>query len=482
MLQQIILAYTLTDIVIRIVMTPVILRRRFTAQRALLWLMVVYLLPIPGTVLYFLLGRQFIGSRRKKAYAARQKDHPEPEASKRLRQQKRETPAVPPSQVPTLRLAEAMSGNEILGGNTVSYLAEVDDLADRLVAEIHKAEHHVHLLFYILIVDRVGRRVLDAAAEATGRGVAVRILADDVGSKQFTDDKAMREWRERGLDIRPAMSVGRIRRRLARFDLRNHRKLAVIDGRAGFAGSHNLVTQDYHGTNGPMGSTVDLSAEFAGPIVGQLQRAFIDDWFFETGHLLDSEAYFPTLESVGDVAGHVVPTGPTDESETYRRVLIAALGSALDRVVISTPYLIPDEPTLLALSLCAQRGVEVSLIVPKKLDKPLVEFASHAYYGRLLESGIRIFRHRENLIHAKTITVDDHLALVGSANLDVRSFELNFELTILLYGEKPTRQLREIQQRYLDNSDAVKLEDWHGSRPTWKFYAERAAALCSPLL
>jgi cardiolipin synthase len=324
--------------------------------------------------------------------------------------------------------------------------------------------------------------VLDAAVRAVKRGVAVRLLIDDVGSGKLSEDRALRKWRHEGIDIRPAMSVGRIRRRLARFDLRNHRKLAVVDGGVGFAGSHNMVSQDYHRKGQPMGRTVDLSAEFAGPIAGQLQKTFIDDWAFETNEILDGSPYFPDLQPRGDVAGHVVPTGPTDETETFRRVLIAALGSALDRVVLTTPYLIPDEPTLLALSLAAQRGVEVVLVVPERLNKPLVELASYAYYGRLIEAGIRIYQHQNYLLHSKTITVDDHLALVGSANLDVRSFELNFELTILLYGQKPTQQLRDIQQQYLDNSLPVDLEKWHGQRPTWRFYAERAASLCSPLL
>ena len=481
MWQQILLIYAIVDVLIRVAMTPVILRRRFSAQRALLWLMVVYLLPIPGSLLYFLLGRQYLGARRRLAYARAQEGRVEPEASKALRQ-KRHLPSVPDSQIPVLRLAEAMSGNEILGGNEVTYVAEVEDLADLLVNAIDRAEHHVHLLYYIMLDDHIGGRVLEAAAKAAERGVRVRVLIDDVGSGKLTEDKQLKRWRDRGLDVRPAMPVGRLRRRFSRFDLRNHRKLAVIDGRMGFAGSHNLASQEYRRGDKPMGRTVDLSAEFAGPIVGQLQRAFLDDWAFETGESLDDPRYFPDLQDAGEVTGHVVPTGPTDEAETYRRVLIAALGSALERVVITTPYLIPDEPTLLALSLVAQRGVEVTLVVPEHLNKPLVELASYAYYGRLIESGIRIYQHRELLLHAKTVTVDHHLALVGSANLDVRSFELNFELTMMLYGEAPTRKLRDIQQRYLDNSHRVELEAWRRLRSTPRFYAERAAALFSPLL
>lgn len=481
MWQQILIIYAIVDVFIRVAMTPVILRRRFTAQRALLWLMVVYLIPIPGTVLYFLLGRQYVGARRRKAYAEAQEQREEPEASKALRQ-KRHLPSVPDSQIPVLRLVEAMSGNEILGGNAVTYIAEVEDLADLLVNVIEQAEHHVHLLYYIMLDDHIGGRVLEAAVQAVERGVMVRVLIDDVGSGKLTEEKRLKKWRDRGLDVRPAMPVGRLRRRFARFDLRNHRKLAVIDGRVGFAGSHNLVSQDYHRADKPMGRTVDLSAEFAGPIVGQLQRAFLDDWAFETEETFDDPRYFPDLEDAGEITGHVVPTGPTDETETYRRVLIAALGSALERVVITTPYLIPDEPTLFALSLVAQRGVEVTLVVPERLNKPLVELASYAYYGRLIESGIRIYQHRDLLLHSKTVTIDQHLALVGSANLDVRSFELNFELTTMLYGDEPTRELRNIQQSYLDNSHPVELEAWRRSRSTLRFYGERAAALLSPLL
>ena len=481
MLDALLIGLVLVDLALRVAMTPVILRRRFSPQRTLLWLLVVYMLPIPGTGLYFLLGRQYLGKRRREAYAklVRERNgdacakYADPEAPR----------AFSTAQDAVSRLAEAMSGNAVLSGNAGTYLDEAEDMRDRMIEAIDAAEHHVHLQSYIFVEDEIGGAVLDAAARAAQRGVTVRVIADGVGSRPLLDDANRRRWRQRGVDVRAAMPVGRLRRKLARFDLRNHRKLAVIDGRIGFAGSHNLVVQHYHDDDFPDRGTVDLSAECRGPIVGQLQRSFLDDWAFETGHQLhDDPAFFPELEPVGDDIGHVVPTGPTDESETFRRVLLAAVGVAMREVTITTPYLVPDEATMLALSIAAQRGVDVSLIVPGRLDKPLVAAASHAYYGRLLEAGIRIFRHRDLLLHSKTVTIDDQIALMGSANLDVRSFELNFELSILLYGEATTRRLRDVQRRYLDASDAVELEAWRGSRSTLRFYLERAAALFSPLL
>jgi len=269
------------------------------------------------------------------------------------------------------------------------------------------------------------------------------------------------------------------RRKLARIDLRNHRKLAVIDGRCAYAGSHNAVNEDYGHRHA--GKWIDLSGRFTGPVVAQFQHLFCEDWAFDTEQTLTGQDLFPALEPTGEIAAQVVPTGPNNEGESFRRVLIAALAAAQRHIIMTTPYLIPDEPTLIALAMAADRGVQVDLVVPRKSDHPMVAAAGRYYYQTLLEAGINIHTYSGGMLHAKTITVDDAFSLLGSANLDIRSFYLNFEVNVLLYGEQVTKHLRFAQQRYLNKCQPIVLSEWR-ERPLIKQYAEGAASLFSPLL
>jgi len=208
---------------------------------------------------------------------------------------------------------------------------------------------------------------------------------------------------------------------------------------------------------------------------------FLDDWAYETDDWLEGDDLFPPPDTSGQMAAQVVPSGPTHEAESFRRVLIAALGSAHRKIIMTTPYLVPDEPTMLALTMAADRGVEVRLVIPAEGDHPLVAAAGRAYFEPLIEGGVSLHRYHGGMLHAKTITVDDAFGLLGSANLDIRSFHLNFEVNVLMYGPQITRHLRFAQQHYIDQSEAVDLSRWR-QRPVLHQYADHAAALLSPLL
>jgi cardiolipin synthase len=271
---------------------------------------------------------------------------------------------------------------------------------------------------------------------------------------------------------------------MARMDLRNHRKLGIIDGRLGYAGSQNIVNADYGGRHG--GPWIDLTGRFTGPIVGELASIFAEDWAFETGEEIEIP-YPPPDEGSGDGSGdlefpaQVVPTGPSVPDHTYRRLLLAAIQSAQQQLIITTPYFVPDEPTILSLMMAADRGVDVKLILPLVSDHFFTAAAGRAHYRSLLHSGIAIYLFKGGLIHSKTTTVDDAFALFGSANLDVRSFVLNFELSVLAYGQPVTQRLRDIQSEYLSHSVKLELSDWK-QRPVYSEYADRAVGLLSPLL
>jgi cardiolipin synthase len=267
-------------------------------------------------------------------------------------------------------------------------------------------------------------------------------------------------------------------------DLRNHRKLAIIDGQTAYAGSHNIINADYGGRRG--NPWIDMTGRFTGPIVGELASIFAEDWAFETG--LEIEIPYPDRHdpsaadaSAQDVPAQVVATGPTRPDATYRRLLLAAIQTARRQLILTTPYFVPDEPTVLSMMMAADRGVDVKLILPQTADHFFAAAAGRAHFHALLHSGVAIHQYQPGLLHAKTATVDDAFALFGSANLDVRSFSLNFELSVLLYGQPITDRLREIQKDYLSHSRPLQLSDWD-RRPVVNEYVDRAVCLLSPLL
>ncbi len=474
---------TILEWAIRIGMVPIIVRRRFTTPVALAWLSVIFAIPELGLLLYLLLGGYRLGRRRVRIYADR---------IHRLQARQAEALAsndphaeLPPSADPVERAmiaqAEHIGDMPILGGNDVELIGPIAEFADRLIADIDQATHHVHMLFYIYADDRTGSRVGDALCRAAARGVSCRLLVDSAGSWSFLkNDEYLAKLRGAGVDVRDCLSVNPLRRKLARVDVRNHRKLVVIDGRVGYTGSHNIVNADYN-RSPRVGSWIDLTGRFTGPIVIQLQAVFLEDWAVETDQTLDGPEMFPELESTGTLHAQAVPSRPTEAAATLPRIQIAAISAAQHKVVISTPYLILDEPTLLALAMAVDRGCEVDIVVPAKSDLRLVDAASRAYYQRLMEIGVHVHMYHGGLLHSKTMTIDDHFALLGSSNLDIRSFLINFELNVILYGPEATRMLRQVQIEYLAGSTRLDLDIWM-RKAWWRRTGHELAALLSPIL
>jgi len=472
-------AITASEWIIRIIMIAVILRRRFTPSTALAWLVLVMFLPELGLFVYLLLGVNHLGRRRAHSHrlaVSETRSRQTPDSLSRYATR----PEIDPQQRNMILQAERISGNPIVAGNDVELIPDADTLCDKLTADIDAAEHHAHLLYYIFRPDEIGQRIGDALIRARKRDVACRLLADAAGSRSLFKSKLYRDLLANGVEVHDMLPASPWRKKLARIDLRNHRKVAVIDGMTAYAGSHNAVSEDYGHKHA--GKWVDLSGRFTGPVVAQFQQLFCEDWAFETDQTLHDHGHlFPRLEPTGAMAAQLVPTGPNHEGESFRRVLIAALAAAQRHIIMTTPYLVPDETTLVALAMASDRGVKVDLIVPKKSDHPIVAAAGRYYYQTLLEAGINIHTYKGGMLHAKTITVDDSFALLGSANLDIRSFYLNFEVNVLLYGEQITHHLRFAQQNYLNQCDPIILSAWR-KRPLVKQYAEGVASLFSPLL
>ena len=462
--------YVLSEWAIRFIMLVYVPQRRSPAA-ARTWLLLIFLLPWPGFLLYAIIGRIKLPAWR----LARQREvsgmilawqerHPLP------------APASPhPGPVP--ELVRALGDFRVLEGNTVELVPDYDASILRLVEAIDGARHSVHLLYYIFADDDRGGRVVQALLRARQRGVECRVLVDAVGSRKFALPELLKKLRAAGIPAHEVLPAGMFRRNAARFDLRNHRKVAVIDNRIGFTGSQNLVNPGFV----PGYPNEELVVRVTGPVVIQLQAVFLQDWFFETGELPADPDAIAIPVPTGTSLAQVLPSGPGYERENAQELLVHLFHRAQRRIVITTPYFVPDEPFLQALRTAVRRGVEVRLVVANPVDKWIMGLAQRSYFDGLLAAGVRIHLYRPHFLHAKHVTIDDDLAIVGSVNMDIRSFALNAEVALLVYDPAVVSAMRVVQERYFADSTELTADAW-AQRPWWLRVAQNTARLGDSLL
>jgi cardiolipin synthase len=373
-------------------------------------------------------------------------------------------------------LAENAGGSPILGGNSIELLVDYDATVARLTADIDSAKHHIHLLFYILADDRTTAPVIEALGRAAKRGVRCRVLADAIGSRSGLRTLTPK-LAALGVAVHATLPMSLWPWRKARMDLRNHRKIAVIDGSVAYTGSQNLVAKDFkEGV-----AYEDLMARVSGPVVLELQHIFVSDWFLETEEVLDSEGEFPSPKIAGDVPAQALASGPAFPVRGNQQLIVALVHGARKKVVLTTPYFIPDEPLLQAMQTAVLRGVEVHLIVSEAGDHPIVNLAQESYYEELLEAGVSIHLYQKRFLHAKHLSIDAAVAVIGSSNLDIRSFALNAEVMLMAYDAAVAGQLAVEQDRYCVDSRLLTLADAKGQSFGRRF-ARNLARLLSPLL
>jgi cardiolipin synthase len=466
--------FFLSEWAIRLAMLADVPFRR-TPAAAKGWLLLIFFEPWVGLLLYLLIGRAKLPRWRREQLAklpqamakvvGRLTNHPHVFH-----------PEVGPALSQAVTLAENLGQSPILGGNAVELLVDYDGTIARLVADVDRAENHVHLLFYIFADDRATAPVIEALGRAARRGVRCRVLADAIGSRS-----ALRTLGPKltalGVAVHAMLPVSLFPWKKARLDLRNHRKIAVIDGRIGYTGSQNLVAAEF--TEGI--SYEELMVRVTGPVVLELQYVFAADWFLETNEVLDGEAEFPGPDITGSVPAQALPSGPDFPTQNNQRLIVALVHGARKQVVLTTPYFIPDEPLLQAMQTAVLRGVDVHLVVSEKGDHFVVSLAQKSYYEELLEAGVQIHLYRKNFLHAKHLSIDDSAALIGTSNLDIRSFVLNAEVMLMIYDPGVAARLAAEQERYYANSRLLTLATW-GQRSFGGKLAQNLARLLSPLL
>jgi cardiolipin synthase A/B len=466
--------YYVSEWVIRIAMLIIVPFRR-TPDAARGWLMLGLFLPWPALILYWLIGRPSFPPWRRDRFL-RLPHVLEVTAEQMSRMMKADNVQLPARSLRAATLVQNIGQLPVVDGNSVELLSDYNGTVDRIVEDIDQARDHVHLLFYIFADDATGRQVMEALIRAAARGVKCRVLIDALGSRSWSRG-VRRVLQGTGVDLRFALPVVFFRRKSARADLRNHRKIAVMDGRVGYAGSQNVVGPEFR----PGIINRELMVRVRGPVVLELQSVFIADWFLETEEVLDATRLLPSPRLAGDVAAQVLPSGPDYPGAGIENLIVASIHTARERVVIATPYFVPSAPLLEALQTAVLRGVKVHLIVSQVTDQELVRLAQRSYYAELMTSGVRIRLYREKLLHAKNIGIDDDIAIIGSSNVDIRSFVLNSEVTMVFYDRDVAAKLKAEQDLYFAGSDLLAPTQWE-RRPLYVKFAENMARLVSPLL
>ena len=464
------------DLVIRVLAVGIIPGNR-RPTTAMAWLLGIFFVPALGLILFLLFGN-FKLSRR------------------RIEQQQQVNERVRAGSAALSDVASEYSGPEwvqsaaelnrrlgsipLVDGNHVELIPGYPDSIRAMTEAVRKAKRFVNAEFYIMSTDHVTDDLLTALEEAADRGVEVRVLFDHIGTLRVKGyNRLLKRLRASRIQWRRMLPLLPIHGQWRRPDLRNHRKIMVIDGEVAFTGSQNLIEPSYHNPKHRKAGRewIELMACLRGPIVPTLNVVFATDWLSETDESLEDQLQVSAEPSPGGVTAQVVPSGPGFTTENNLRLFNTLIYSAQHRISVCSPYFVPDDSLLYAITTAAQRGVDVELFVSEKGDQFLVHHAQQSYYEALLRAGVRIYLYKAPFVlHAKHFTIDDEVAVLGSSNMDMRSFSLNLEVSVMLVGADIVNSMRAVEDTYRDISHELRLEDWM-RRPLAARYVDNVARL-----
>jgi cardiolipin synthase len=445
------------------------------------WVVVIMVLPIGGIVAYLLFGETNIGRRR----VARMREVlallPDPAEAPGATTASCQ-PNIPDQYAPLFQVGRWVNGFVPMGGNQAQLLPDSNATIESLAADIDAAKEHVHLTFYIWLPDNNGLKVVEALKRAAARNVACRAMVDALGSRNLVRSEHWRALRDAGVQVATALPIGNLLLRplRGRIDLRNHRKIVVIDNNITYCGSQNCADPEFR-IKAKYAPWVDAMMRFEGPVARQSQHLFVSDWMTQVNEDLSDLFRQPLSPSQTGLTAQVVGTGPTVHYSAMPNVFEALMYAARRELVITTPYYVPDEAMQAALCASARRGVVTTIIFPARNDSWIVGAASRSNYADLLAAGVRIFEYDGGLLHTKSLTLDGEVTLIGSANMDRRSFELNYENNILFFDPALTAEMRCRQDAYMARSHPVTAETvagWPISRRLWN----NTIAMLGPLL
>ncbi|QEO10723.1 cardiolipin synthase [Protaetiibacter larvae] len=458
-------ALLVIDLAVRITALIVVPRNR-RPQTAMAWLLAIFFIPYLGVLLFLVFGSARLprGRRRKQ----RQVNEYILETTEGIELVQKD-PSWPSWLEPLVELNRTLGAMPLVGGNSARMWADNQQAFDAMVEEIRKAKRIVHVEFYILSLDETTKPFFDALGEARARGVKVRVLLDHLGNFQYPGyRRTRRRLTELGVEWHLMLPFLPFHGRIQRPDLRNHRKLLVVDGEVAFTGSINVIETPYQRKKNRRRGLhwKDYWVRFEGPVVAGIDAIFVTDWYSETDELLMREAA-PIRVGDGHLDCQVVPSGPGFSVENNLRLFNSLVYNAQRRIVLVSPYFVPDDSMLYAVTTAAQSGLHVELFVSEIGDQFMVYHAQRSYYEALLKAGVKIYLYpAPTILHAKHMTFDDEVAIIGSSNMDMRSFTLDLEISVMIHGEPFLSELRQVEDDYRAVSRELTLDEWQ-RRPRW---------------
>ncbi|VAX76824.1 Cardiolipin synthase A [Serratia symbiotica] len=460
-----------------------ILMKRRAVPSSMAWLLVIYILPLVGIVAYLSFGELHLGRRRAERAKAMW-----PSTARRLHELKkiRRIFATEYSPVarPLFQLCDRRQGIDGVKGNQLQLFTTTNKTLQALIRDIGLARHNIDMVFYIWHPGGLVDQVAEALIAAARRGVHCRLMLDSAGSFHFFRSPYPDIMLHAGIKVVEALKVHLLRVFFRRMDLRQHRKVVLVDNYIAYTGSMNMVDPRYFKQDAGVGQWIDLMARMEGPVATTMGIVFACDWEIETGKRI-----FPPQPDVNVMpyeqeSGHtiqVIASGPGFPEELIHQALLTAVYSAREQLIMTTPYFVPSDDLLHAICTAALRGVLVSIIVPLSSDSTIVRWASRSFFSELLEAGVSIYQFTGGLLHTKSVLVDGQLSLIGTVNLDMRSLWLNFEITLVIDDDGFSRDLACVQEDYISCSILLNGKEWQ-TRPFWHRLLERLFYFFSPFL
>lgn len=472
---------TIHFILLILISLRVLARYDLTSSARLAWLIILFVLPYIGVVVYWMFGEVHLGrnfTREYKQIVHNLRTH-NPEV---LGDDAFLIENIKPEYRAAFAYSANVTGFHTTLGNRAELMADAADTRTRIIADFDAATDHIHVLYYIWLIDGMGIDTAKALIRAAKRGVTCRAMVDGMGSRKMVKSKVWQEMKDAGVQVSVALPISNIIKVLlfSRIDLRNHRKITVIDGKISYFGSRNCSDPEFR-VKPKYAPWVDIMLRVEGPVVAQNQMLFASDWLNENPDTPIDSFYYDTDPKPEGFPAQVFADGPTQRHGTTPQFLGALISQAQHTLIISTPYFVPDYSLVSILCATAYRGVEVTMIFPKKNDSFIVAATSHSYYWELLKAGVRIYEYRPGLLHAKTLTIDGELSLIGSTNLDLRSFDLNYENNVVFSDKALTTAIIERQYQYIADSDKVTLEQVESWPLIYKIY-NNVIATMGPVL
>lgn len=449
--------------------------------KSISWILVLVLLPIAGLLLYLYFGRNY---RKKKIFSKKETSDAEvylklwsdrglePDLFDEYENEKIK------SKVHIMRLLLNNSRSILTERNRLKVLNNGSETFEDIIAAIEKATKHIHLEYYIVEDDGIGNQIKDLLIRKANEGVKIRLIFDDVGSWSL-GEKYLKPLRDAGIEYYSFMPV-RSYRFANKINYRNHRKIIVVDGKIAYVGGINIADRYLYGRDGKK-SWRDTHLRIEGEAVGSLQSIFLSDWYFMSNKLIEGDDLFPRIKIRKKTLVQISPSGPDSDWSTTMQTFFSAIATAKESVYISTPYFLPNEGIITALRTASLSGVDVKLILPEKNDSFLTKWSSYSYIQDLLEAGIDVYLYQAGFTHSKIMMVDHVFSSIGTANMDIRSFDQNFEVNALIYDQNICEQLIRSFRQDLKNSKRLQLEVFM-NRPLKQKFFESIARLFSPLL